>query len=65
MEHILSKLGCVAAALGILLCAVAGGFRLLGYYKIYSFEALTLLQVGIALMVAACVLKLYCPDCTK
>ncbi len=61
MGKIIDKLGQLSAVVGFLLCAVAGVLRLAGNYTFSGFEVNTLLQAGVALMVAACVIRLYCP----
>jgi len=62
MEKLISNLGSAIAILGFILCAVAGGARLMGMFHVSSYEAMTLLQAGAALMVAACMLRLYFPE---
>ena len=62
MNKLITNLGNVIAVLGFLLCAVAGGARLTGMFYVASYEAITLLQVGTSLMIAACMLRLYFPD---
>lgn len=61
MENLISKLGYASAIVGVLLCAVAGVARVSGSYVVLNFEAMTLLQAGTALMVLACLIRLYCP----
>ena len=48
----------LAAILGIVVCAVAGGKRLTGSYHEASYEAMTLFNVGVGLMMFAVVVKL-------
>ena len=48
----------LAAILGIVVCAVAGGARLTGSYHVASYEAMTLFNVGVGLMVFAALVKL-------
>jgi hypothetical protein len=55
-------LGIVAnmvAAIGVLICAVAGFSRLLGNYHVLGYEAMTLFMGGISLMVFATLIKLH------
>jgi len=59
MKQLMTMGGYLAAIIGLLLCAVSGFSRVAGTYSLAGFEALTLLQGGIALMVLACVLRLY------
>jgi hypothetical protein len=61
MEGLLEKIGYGSAIIGFLLCAVAGITRLSGNYLIFNFGTLTLLQAGTALMVLACMIRLYYP----
>ncbi|MBW2647102.1 MAG: hypothetical protein JRE23_13195, partial [Deltaproteobacteria bacterium] len=51
--------GNIAAALGILVCLVAGASRLTGSYYVLGCQAITLFTGGIALMVMACLAKLH------
>jgi len=61
MATLITKLGYLTAILGFLLCALAGGMRVAGMFILLNFEVITLLQAGIALMVFACMLRLYFP----
>ena len=58
MERILTLLGNLSALAGILLCAGAGGARVVGIYITSSFTTMTLFQVGTGLLVLACLCKL-------
>lgn len=49
----------IVAAIGILVCAVAGISRILGSYYVMGFEAITLFIGGTALMVFAVLIKLH------
>ena len=62
MEKILWVLGRLAALLGLSVCAVAGVLRLMGHHQAIGFDVVTLFIVGIALMVAGCLAKLYQDD---
>ena len=62
MNKILNNLGCLAAIIGLLVCLVAGIVRILGNYHFIGMEVSTLLDVGVAMMVAACAFKLYSND---
>ena len=59
MNKLLELLGNVIGATGIIVCALAGGSRLLGAYHLLGFETVTLFIGGIALMVMACLLKVH------
>jgi len=54
MEQLLLWIGRFAGIGGVLLCAVAVGVRLYGRFFIAGFQALTMLQVGVAAMVLGC-----------
>jgi hypothetical protein len=58
MERMITLAGNITALAGILLCAGAGGARLLGYYLTSGFATMTLFQIGTGLMVLACLCKL-------
>jgi len=62
MEKLIDGLGMVMAIAGFILCGLAGLLRLSGTYYIAGYEALTLLQAGMALMIAACMIRLYFPN---
>ena len=51
--------GNAAAILGLLICLVAGLVRATGSYHVGAYGAMTLFNVGIGLMVAACLAKLH------
>ena len=59
MERILTCVGNLAAAAGVLACLVAGIVRLGGAYRIVGFELKTLFMVGTGLMVMGILAKLY------
>jgi len=61
METLMTKLGYFTAIVGFLLCALAGGIRIAGMFFLFGFQAITILQAGIALMVFACMIRLYFP----
>jgi hypothetical protein len=58
MERMLTLVGNLSALAGILLCAGAGITRVLGFYLVSGYAAMTLFQVGTGLMVLACLCKL-------
>ena len=58
MDKILNLLGNIAGASGVIICALAGGSRLLGVHYLLGFESVTLFIGGTALMVMACLVKL-------
>ena len=59
MQKLIQALGNSAAILGITICLVTGVMRLGGQAVVFGFEAITLFIGGIALMVMACLAKLY------
>lgn len=54
MENLLLNLARLAGGGGVLLCVVAVVTRLAGRHWVGGFEALTLLQAGMAGMIFAC-----------
>ena len=59
MSKLIQMAGHLAAILGLAFCLVTGLTRLSGNYYVIGFEASTLFVGGIALMVAACLARLY------
>lgn len=59
MKNTISLVGNVSGALGIAICLVAGIARITGKFHLGGFEAMTLFNGGVALMVAACLFKLH------
>ena len=58
MERMLALVANIAALAGILLCAGAGGARIMGLYLFSGYTTMTLFQVGTGLLVLACLAKL-------
>lgn len=54
MNKLLLTAGRVAGFGGILICLIAIGVRLSGQYFLANFQVTTLLQAGVAGMVAGC-----------
>ena len=54
MNKLLLSAGRVSGFGGILLCIVALGMRLSGQFFLANFQVTTLLQAGVAAMVAGC-----------
>jgi len=50
--------GSVAGILGIITCFTAGLARVAGYYWLAGYQSTTIFNVGIGLMVFACLVKL-------
>lgn len=59
MQQMINLISNLSGAAGLLICLGTGISRLLGHYHIMGSEVVTLFIVGIALMVAACLGKLY------
>lgn len=59
MQKILGGLGSAVGALGALLCLLAGAARLAGHFYLGGFEAMTLFNGGVGLMVAGCLARLH------
>lgn len=57
MNALLANLGTVTGIAGVLICLIAGLARLAGFYHLAGFEAMTLLNAGVALMVASILMK--------
>ena len=58
MKEKIALISNVAGILGIVVCAVAGLFRLTGQFYVGGYEALTLFNAGVGLMVFSALLKL-------
>ena len=58
MERMLMLVGNLSALAGILLCAGAGGARVMGLYLFSGYSTMTIFQVGTGLLVLACLAKL-------
>lgn len=54
MHELLLWVGRLAGLAGALLCGVAGAARLSGSYQLGSYQALTVLDAGTAVMVLGC-----------
>lgn len=54
MNKLILWMGRVAGISGVLLCAVAAAMRLSGIYWFAGFQLGTLLQMGMAAMIAGC-----------
>lgn len=59
MKNTIDLLGNAAGVLGLLICAVSGVARIAGQYHLAGFEAMTLFNGGVGLMVAGCLFKLH------
>jgi len=54
MDNSLLSVGRLAGIVGVLIAAIAGATRLTGRFSLAGFEVGTLLLVGVAAMVFAC-----------
>ncbi len=59
MRKLIAVAGNIAGVLGLLVCLVSGGARVLGQFYLLGYEAMTLFVGGIGLMVAACLAELH------
>ncbi len=59
MKNLIGPIGTLAGALGVLVCAASGIARVSGHYHLAGFEAMTLFNGGVGLMVAGCLFKLH------
>ena len=58
MNKNLVFLGSIAGIMGVVLCSLAGLARIAGYYYVLGYQSTTLFNVGVGVMVFACLLKL-------
>jgi len=58
MNNLYKATAILSGGFGALLCVIAGICRILGYYHLAGYEAMTLFTAGTGLMVFACMLKL-------
>lgn len=54
----LALAGSISGILGTLICFIAGLARIAGFYYLAGYQSTTLFNVGIGLMVFACMVKL-------
>ncbi|NMG74930.1 hypothetical protein [Aromatoleum diolicum] len=59
MDQLLLLAGRIAGIVGLVLCGTAGAVRLAGHFWMGGFQLATLLQGGIAALVAACFFMLW------
>lgn len=59
MQKLIEVAGNIAGVIGLLVCLVSGGTRVMGQFYLLGYEAMTLFVGGIGLMVAACLAKLH------
>lgn len=59
MDKLIETVGNVVAVLGILVCLAAGAARLGENWYVVGFQAMVLFNVGVGLMVTACLAKLH------
>ena len=58
MHTSLILLGSVSGIFGALICLIAGLTRITGFYYLAGYQATTVFNAGMALMIFACLLKL-------
>jgi len=57
--NILTVISNISGILGVLFCLIAVAIRMIGMYYVAGFEALTLFNGGVAMMVFSCLAKLH------
>jgi len=57
--NILTFISNISGVLGVLFCLIAVAIRVSGIYYVAGFEALTLFNGGVAMMVFSCLAKLH------
>lgn len=50
--------GSISGILGVLVCTIAGLARIAGFYYLAGYQSTTIFNVGVGLMVFACLVKL-------
>lgn len=58
MYKYLALAGSVAGVLGVIICLISGLARIAGYYYLDDFQSTTVFNMGVGLMVFACLVKL-------
>lgn len=64
MKVLLKNASNIAAILGILICLISGGARVAGEFYVVGFEAMTLFNAGVGLMVASILAKVHSFSCS-
>jgi hypothetical protein len=59
MRNLIGRVGDVAGILGVLVCLVSSLARISGSYYVGTFTATSLFDLGIGLMVFACLAKIH------
>lgn len=59
MEKALEQFAIISGSLGLLIAALSGITRLLGFHYLLGLESMTVLVGAIALMVASCTVQLH------
>jgi hypothetical protein len=61
-EHAMYKhlalAGSISGVLGVMICLVSGLSRIAGYYYLANYQSTTVFNMGVGLMVFACLVKL-------
>lgn len=57
MKEMVNTLGNVAAGFGLLVCLLAGLWRIMGNYYMMGFQIITLFSVGVSFVVVAILFK--------
>ena len=54
----LALVGSILGVLGMLICLISGLARIAGFYYLADYQAITVFNMGVGLMVFACLVKL-------
>lgn len=57
MKDMLNVLGNAAAVFGLVICIVAGVWRVTGNYYLMGFQAVTIFSVGLSFLIVAILFK--------
>jgi hypothetical protein len=65
MKTIIGQIGNAAAIIGILVCLISGGARVMGSHFLIGYEAITLFNAGVGVMVFAALAKIHALGLTQ
>ena len=58
MQDKLMLAGTIAGVIGVIICSISGLARVAGEYYLAGYQSTTIFNVGVGLMVFACLIKL-------
>lgn len=61
----LALAGSISGALGAMICLISGLARIAGYYYLADYQSTTVFNMGVGLMVFACLVKLETPSISR